>query len=178
MNAEDAIDLLCEIAAGDVGRRELRPNEAPWIEPLWHYTNAPEIYRDRNWRNKPYCAAGMCAVLGRFLTRLTQEGELRFTLGMSAQAAEAWRCKSPAAWGWLAWAQERQVQIVPPVAGARRGDFAIFKIHHIGLVTAATASSLELVEYNTNSAGSREGEGCMGTVRQRSEFQTFIRILP
>ena len=167
--------LLIDIAREDVGKREVTQNRAPWIAKYWPETSYPDGMANR----EPYCAAAMCYVLAEFIRRLADEGELRKTLGMGSVEAHKWRCKSARAFGWKEWALKKNVQMFGDSMIPKPGDFVVFDFSHAGLVVKPVGKTqMQTIEMNTNEGGSREGDGCMEKIRQRSLAQCFIRIIP
>lgn len=181
MDRDAAAALMIDIAREDVGKREVTTNRAPWIEKLWPLTNAAWCYDPKvkpYYGRAPYCAAGMAYVLATFIEKLAAAGELRKTLGMSLAQANAWRCKSAAAFGWRDWAAKKNVRLFPDSSIPMPGDFVVFDFSHIGLVVKPVRSEMVTIEYNTNSGGSRDGDGCWEKMRRIKEAQCFVRIMP
>jgi hypothetical protein len=174
MTPLNARKLLVDIASRDVGKREVTPNRAPWIEKLWPLTSYPEGYSKR----APYCAAGMCYVLATFIAELKQAGELVKTLAMNGSTAERWRCKDAGAWNWMEWAEKKGVLQLTNKSEPKPGDFVVYNFHHIGMVESVEdADLIHTIEYNTNQGGSRDGDGCLKQNRRLKDVQQFIRII-
>lgn len=91
---------LIDIARRDVGKVEITHNRAPWLSKLWTATDYPNGHVDR----QPYCAAGMAYCVREWLKDKDVLAQLKLTPFM----AEAWRCKSPAAFAWNTWALNRK----------------------------------------------------------------------
>lgn len=180
MDRDAAAALMIAIAREDDGKREVSSNRAPWIEKLWPLTSYPEAYDLKvapYYGRAPYCAAGMAYVLGTFIVQLAAQGELRKTLGMSLVDANKWRCKSAGAFAWRDWAIKKGVRLFPDSSIPMPGDFVVYDFSHIGLVVKPKGKEMQTIEYNTNSGGSREGDGCWEKMRRIKEAQCFVRIL-
>ena len=166
------------IARRNVGNKEVSKNDAPWIRPLWTATNDPTAWRDK----AAYCAAGMAWCLREWL----RSAAVRLALGLATpEAAEAWRCKSASCFknpgdNWLLWAKQKKLTILPKNCILHSGDLVIYDYSHIEMVSdddGTETGAFVAVGYNTNSAGSRDGEGCYEKPRSRGEVKCFIRIL-
>lgn len=174
MNAEEAASLMISIAKKDIGNKETSHNQGWWIKKLWPATDYPDGYVNR----EPYCAAGMAYVLQQFLIKLRDMGELQKTMGMTFKEADRWRCQSPRAFGWRDWAKRMKVKMLPDTSPTKPGDFVVYDFSHIGLsLGMVNHQTFRTIEYNTNSGGSREGDGCWDKVRYLPSVQCFIRIL-
>lgn len=164
---------LVQIARRDVGQVENTKNRAPWIEKLWPATTYPAGHAER----QPYCAAGLAYCLREWL----RDAEVLAALKLSPTAAETWRCKSAAAFEWHKWAVRRGLPVLSKNAVLRCADIVIYKHSHIELVTdddGTTTGPFVAVGYNTNAAGSRDGEGCFEKPRGRADVKCFIRLMP
>lgn len=171
---------LVGIARADVGKREETKNRAPWIEKLWPATSTPKFYsignKDYPKGDPPYCAAGMAYCLKMWL--LT-DGVIE-ALGMTPEQAEKWRCKSASAFGWIEWAKAHGLQVLPPKCILHMGDIVVYSYSHIELVSDddnTVSGPFTAIGYNTNSSGSRDGEGCFEKPRSRAAVKAFIRLL-
>ncbi|MGB3006669.1 MAG: hypothetical protein WBC06_09180 [Chitinophagaceae bacterium] len=164
---------LVEIARVNVGRVESSRNQAPWIKPLWFSTSyGLEGYENR----EPYCAAGMCWALDQW----TKIAAVRSAMGMTPVEIEGWRCKSAAVSGWYKWAVENKIQILPPSANMHTGDFIIYRYSHIEMFvddSGPSSKTFTAIGYNTNAAGSRDGEGCAEKSRDRALVKYIIRVM-
>lgn len=162
------------IARKDVGQVEVTKNRAAWIAKLWPATSYPEGYTHR----EPYCAAGVAYVLREWL----KIPAVRAALGLaSPDAAEKWRCKSAAAFEWINWAANKHLTVLPRDCILHAGDLAVYSFSHIEIVSDddhTTTGPFTAIGYNTNAAGSRDGEGCFEKPRARSGVKKFIRIMP
>ena len=163
---------LIEIARLDVGKLETSRNQAPFIKKFWPATSYPEGYVNR----EPYCAAAMCYWVQQWLTI----PEVLTALNMSASAAEKWRCKSAAAFGWLDWAVKKGLVLLSDSQSEtlHTGDVVVFDFSHIGVVVTDFDTHVHTIEANTGAAGGREGDGVFEKIRARSLAKKFIRILP
>lgn len=163
---------LLEIARKDVGKKEASKNQAPWIEKLWPATSYPLGFRNR----EPYCAAGAAYVLKEWL----RIPEVRDQLKMSVSAAELWRCKSAAVFAWETWAKQKRLQVLPKYCILKAGDLVIYSYSHIEIVSDddnTERGPFTAIGYNTNAAGSRDGDGCFEKPRTRSSVKCFIRLM-
>ncbi len=171
---------LIDIARLDVGKVEVTKNRAPWIEKLWSATSAPSFYAPGNKvyprGDPPYCAAGVAYGLREWL----KLPEVLAALKMTPEQAEKWRCKSAAVREWSKWARNRKLRILPKHSILKTGDIVIYDYSHIEFVTdddGTPKGPFIAVGYNTNAAGSRDGEGCFEKPRPRAKVLEFIRIL-
>lgn len=169
---------LLKIARADVDKVESGKNQGEWIKKLWPATNYPSGYVE----HAPYCAAGVCYCVREWLRLHMAHAALGFG---SFDEAERWRCKSPAAFGWLEWAKlpvnvERGVRVLNPNAILHAGDLVIYSFSHIEIVAdddGTPEGPFVAIGYNTNAAGSRDGEGCFEKPRHRGGVKSFIRLL-
>jgi len=163
---------LIDIARLDVGKVEVSKNQSPWIAKLWTATTYPEGMQER----QPYCAAGASYGLREWL----KLPEVLEALKMTPEQAEKWRCKSAAVREWSKWARAHKLRILPKHSILKTGDIVIYDYSHIEFVTdddGTPKGPFVAVGYNTNSAGSRDGEGAFEKPRSRSKVECFIRIL-
>jgi hypothetical protein len=179
MTKEQARQLLVSIASRDVGQKEQTHNRAPWIAKFWPATSLPDLYAmGSSYRGRPpYCAAAVSYWVAEWL----KNPEVLALLGMTAKQADSWRCKSPAAFGWLTWATTKGLQVLSdsPSNKLMVGDIMVFDMSHIGIVAQPSAGSqmLTTIEANTGPSGSRDGDGCWQKYRQRSLARGFIRLI-
>ena len=173
MDIASARQLLIDIAARDVGKREVTPNRAPWLAAYWPETSYPEGYATR----APYCAAAMCYWLACWGRELAAQGQLKSTLGMSLAAYEHWRCKYAGAWRWLDWADKRGLKVFGEAHKPAPADVMVFDISHIGIVKSARENRVATIEANTGPSGSRDGDGVWEKDRERSAARMFIRLI-
>jgi hypothetical protein len=165
-----------EIARTNVGKKEVTRNQAPWIRQLWPATNYPLGYYYR----EPYCAAGMAWTLQKWL----EIPEVLQALNMTPAKAEAWRCKSASVFrnksnSWSTWARQKNLTILGADANFHAGDLIIYTFSHIeAYVDDLPKKRFMAIGYNTNEAGSRDGNGCWEKPRSRDEILEVIRILP
>jgi len=171
MNTLGLRQKLVEIARHDVGDREISRNQSPVIKSYWPATNYKDGYNDR----APYCAAAVCAWVKRWL----ENGDVLRALGLTAPQAEKWRCKSPAAFGWIDWAREHGVRILSDSQNEtlHTGDIMVFDMSHIAILVNDWDAHVQTIEANTGSAGGRDGEGIFVKMRARSLARNFIRLL-
>lgn len=165
---------LIEIARLDKNKVEQSKNHAPWIEKFWPATNYAEGYKDR----APYCAAALAYCVRVWLSDI----HVRAALGLqSSEEAEHWRCKSAAAFGWLDWAKQHNVQLLPKHCILHAGDLVVYDFSHIEMVTDDDNTSdgpFTAIGFNTNSNAARDSDGCVEKPRKRDHVKAFIRLLP
>ena len=165
--------LLLEIARRDSGKVEVTKNRAPWIAKLWPATTYPDGMDNR----EPYCAAGVAYCVREWL----KLPEVLKAFGMTAGQAEKWRCKSPVAFDWLAWAKKAKgVTVLPDAVVLHAGDLVIYTYSHIEIVTDDDGTKdgpFVAIGHNTNAAGSADGEGCFEKPRSRKSVKAFVRML-
>jgi hypothetical protein len=162
---------LVEIARRDVGKVEQTRNRAPWIARYWPATTLPNGHADR----QPYCAAAVCYWVREWLAL----PEVLEALKMTAAGAERWRCKSPAAFAWLDWANARKLEVLSdrPTERLRVGDIMVFDMSHLAIVKDDDSNGVYTIEANTGNGSVRDGDGCFERVRQRSQARAFIRLI-
>ena len=162
---------LVEIARRDVGKVEITRNRAPWIAKYWPATTLPNGHTDR----QPYCAAAVCYWVREWL----KIPEVMAALKMTPAGAERWRCKSPAAFGWLDWANARGLDVLSdrPTERLRVGDLFVFDMSHIAIVQGDDTTGVYTIEANTGNGSVRDGDGCFERVRPRSAARAFVRLI-
>ncbi len=163
------------IARSNVGNVEVSKNRSPWIKPLWPATTYPGGYIER----QPYCAAGMAWSLREWL----KCPDVREAFGFTVAQAELWRCKSAsvfaAAHSWESWAHQRGLLIPKTTEVLHAADLIIYSFSHIeAYVDDLPDRKFMAIGYNTNSAGSRDGDGCWEKPRSRAKIRSIIRLLP
>jgi hypothetical protein len=172
MNTLPLRKKLIEIARRDVGQVETSRNRSAAIKRFWPATSYPDGYVNR----EPYCAAAGCYWLREWL-RLP---EVLAALGKTPAQAEAWRCKSAAAFGWTTWARKRGLLVMGDSMRntLHTSDIMIFDMSHWGLVVDDSGEWVDTIEANTGPSGGRDGDGIWTKRRHRSVARDFIRILP
>ena len=88
------------------------------------------------------------------------------------------------AWDFENWAKGKYgpvpgVKLLKPANGDKiqAGDILIYTFSHIGIAEAGqTGTTVRTIEGNTNSEGSREGDGVYEKTRKVSQVRSFIRI--
>jgi hypothetical protein len=163
--------LLVEIAARDVGVLETSRNRGTEIKKFWPATDYPEGYQVR----APYCAAACCYWVREWL-RLPA---VQAAFGKSPAALEKWRCKSPAAFGWLEWAKQNKLLILSDSMESilHTGDLFVFDMSHLGVVVTDSGAMVSTIEANTGEQGGNDGEGIFAKTRNRAHARGFIRLL-
>lgn len=162
---------LIAIAARDVGQMETTRNQGPAIKKFWPATNYPEGYKNR----EPYCAAAVCYWVQQWLAI----PDVSAAFGKTAAQLEKWRCKSPAAFGWIDWAKKAGAQILSdsPANILHTGDIVVFDFSHIGIVEDDSGDRIFTIEANTGATGGRDGDGIFRKSRPREVARCFIRLL-
>jgi hypothetical protein len=161
---------LTAIARRNVGKTEVTPNRAPWIAPLWTATSYPDGMANR----EPYCAAGVCWAVREW----GKLPEVLAALGMTAAAFEKWRCKSAGAFAWGHWARDKGLMLLDENDVFHTGDLIIYERSHIEIyVDDLPGGRFTAIGYNTNSGGSRDGDGCWEKSRPRTGIKEVIRLL-
>ena len=161
---------LIAIHRRNVGRVEVTRNQAPWIKPLWAATSYPSGMENR----EPYCAAGQCWGLREWL----KLPEVLAQLKMTPAAAEKWRCKSAGAFAWGHWARDKGLPILDENDVFHTGDIVIYRRSHVEIyVDDIPGGRFMAIGYNTNSAGSRDGEGCYEKPRPREGILEVVRMM-
>lgn len=164
---------LEEIAARDVGKKEVSRNQAPHIAKYWPHTSYPDGYKNR----EPYCAAAGCAWVHEWLLL----PEVMEHLKMTPEKVEKFRCKSARAFDWLDWAKAKNLLVLndSPDHKLRVGDIIIFDMSHWGIVTGTIGKTkVKTIEANTSDGNDRDGVYVARRVRARSLALGFIRIMP
>lgn len=146
---------LCDIAAGEVGTKEVGENGGPRIREYQAATwLAPGAW--------PWCAAFICWLLKK----------------AAALPFEAPR--TAGAWDFERWAREQAskgVRLLKPRQSIQRGDIVIFTFSHIGLcVGGERAGIINTIEGNTDAGGGREGDGVYAKTREVRLVRSHIRF--
>lgn len=164
---------LIEIHRQNVGKVEVSRNVAPWIAPLWAATS----YKNGMANREPYCAAGMAWGLREWLKLPAVLAALK----MTPQQAEQWRCKSALAFGWGHWARDKKLPFIPKFGNFHTGDIIVYSFSHIEIYVDDDIDGgpkFTAIGYNTNGAGSRDGDGCWEKTRSRANIKEVFRLLP
>lgn len=167
---------LIQIARKDEGKTETSRNQAPWIKKLWPATTYTEGYDER----QPYCAAGVCYCIQQWL----KDQEVLNAFGFTEKQAEKWRPKyasvyrAPNGNNILDWAKANRCEILDKNANFHTGDLILYTYSHIELyVDDSTNNNIICIGYNTDSGGSRDGDGCFEKERTRKSIKCAIRLL-
>ena len=163
------------IARTNVGKVETSRNQGSWIKQLWPSTNYPEGHDER----QPYCAAGMAWVLQNWL----KDPAVLKALGLTAAQAEKWRCKSASCfrsdYSWEGWARQNSLLLPKTTKVFHAGDLIVYSFSHIeAYVDDLPGGGFTAIGYNTDSGGSRDGDGCWEKPRSRAKIRSIIRLLP
>lgn len=163
------------IARTNVGKLESSRNNGSWIKPLWTATSYPAGYEER----QPYCASGVAWALREWL----KDPEVLKALNLTAAQAEKWRCKSASCFradnSWETWARQNSLLLPKTTAVLHAGDLIIYSFSHIETyVTDLPDGKFTAIAYNSDSGGSRDGDGCFEKPRTRAKIRSIIRMLP
>lgn len=156
-----------------IGRRETSRNQFVGMERVWGSTSYPDGWTNR----EPYCAAFVCHMV-------QQAMQAEPLLSVPA------RPSSPSCRGWQEWARNPHCGVLLFYPGSNRyspepGDIVNFlrddipgRLSHIGIVEEFIASTqaVRTVEGNSNSSGSRDGEGIVRNTRALSFCGEFYRL--
>lgn len=156
--------ILADIAEGQLGVVESPrgSNSGEAVRAYQAATNEPGT----GWA---WCAAYVCWCV--LMLRKAHPTILPATLELP---------KTPAAFGFLPWARQNGCRVLSPGdLSIRRGDIAVFRFSHIGIVTRppeVAGHGFESIEGNTDSNGSPEGWQVAIRRRQRSSVRKFIQL--
>ena len=101
-------------------------------------------------------------------------------LKLTPEKVEAFRCKSPAAFGWRDWANKKGLLVMNDSENhvLRTGDFMVFDMSHIGIVVGTSGKkTVRTIEANTSDGNDRDGVYVARRSRARSLALCFIRIM-
>lgn len=167
---------LIDIARLDKDKTETSRNQAPWIKKLWKSTTYQSGYEER----QPYCAAGVCYCIQQWLL----DKDILKAFGFDEKQAEKWRPKyasvyrAPNGNNILDWATSNGCEILDKNANFHTGDLIIYTYSHIEFyVYDSTNNNIICIGYNTDSGGSRDGDGCFEKERTRKSIKCAIRLL-
>lgn len=164
----------------DIARKELGTVETPAGSNrgprVQLYQSATDLAKEikTGWA---WCAAFQCWIIREWL----KDPGVRDALKLKdAAAAEAWRPKTAAAWGFHGWAEQRGLLVMDdsPSNVLHTADIVTFDFSHVGIVVTDEGSEIHTIEGNTDTEGSRDGGGVWAKTRQRSLARKFIRLLP
>jgi hypothetical protein len=164
-------NLLPIIAAEQIGLKETRgKNLGPEVSK---YQRASSL-DPGPW---PWCAAFVDWVLQQWL----KDPKVVKWLGFKTTIPSEWRPKTALAYGFTKWAMDRPntITILPDTATPEPGDIVMYDFSHVGFVEKNQSKlNFLAIEGNTNSAGSRDGDGVWRKVRLKSMARNFLRIHP
>lgn len=169
---------LIAIAAHEVGVMEI-PTNSNTGKRVIEYQRATNL-GGTGW---PYCAAFVCWCIREWI----KDSDVRAALKLKdAAAAEKWRPKTTAAFGFHEWAERNGYLIMndAPVHVLHTADLMTLDVSHIGIVrddyTAQDGTSMVIsIDGNTSpQSGNNEGGGVFQRTRPRHLARKFIRILP
>lgn len=166
----DYKSILVGIAEAEIGTRERGGNNRG--ERIVAYQKATWLDPDA-W---PWCAAFVCWCIQEWL-KVPGAAE---SIGVSN--IEKWRPQTPAAFDFLRWAAQKDLQVLSETAEVHAGDIIVFDFSHIGIVVEdalKSSQSIQTVEGNTNGKGARDstsGDGVWLKKRARTLARNFIRL--
>lgn len=155
-------ELIATTAEAEIGVRETRKNGSDRISTYQSCTWLPV----GPW---PWCAAFVDFCIARAVDEF---GIVTFKIP-----------KTAAAWDFENWCRSvdntvKLKKTKPGIQSVSRGDVVIFTFSHVGIATSGTnmAGMVSTVEGNTNSQGSREGDGVYRKVRHISKIRSIIKF--
>lgn len=159
--------LIVEAARTWLGTRETSRNRFHGMVIIWESTSEPEGWRER----EPYCAAAVC----RWIHAAVKSG-----LPLSGPRPQMPNVRTiNGAEGWVDWANRNDHSVLGNRFTPMPGDIVVFWPHfsHIGIATGRVINGeIETIEANTNSEGSRDGDGFYLKTRKRSVIGSVIRL--
>ena len=159
--------LLPGIALSQIGKHESGgPNKGSDLRAYFDSDNYRPNATDDGY---PWCASFVCWCV---LTAMRAGGV--------DETPTFRRPRTPSAYGLANWsrAQDNSTRTKDsPGADIKAGDIVIYKFSHTGIaVTDAVGGEVDVVEGNTNLAGSREGTAVMRKTRPVSSVRSRIRF--
>jgi hypothetical protein len=154
-------DTLVKLAKAEVGVQEIDgTNCGPRVNEYKSATNLPA---SEPW---PWCAAFICWLI--------KESDI-------VETATFQRPRTAGAWAFEAWsrAQDKTTSTKKPHGGdIEAGDIVVFRFSHIGLAISGPDANgfVQVIEGNTDTAGSREGGGVFQKKRSLSQIRSRIRF--
>jgi hypothetical protein len=155
--AKSMIDRFVEILVAEDGVREIpqNSNRGPRVEE----------YQRATWLDGtgwPWCAAFVCWGLMKL------EAEFDFPFA---------RPQTGGAWDFENWAKQQGLVLMKPPGKILKGDIVIFTFSHIGVAREDESNGqVPTIEGNTDSGGSREGNGAYKRTRAKSLIRSVIRL--
>ncbi len=160
-------EAIAQAAESKIGVRESGgSNKGPLLAPFFEADSYDPNGSAPGDDGYPWCAAFVCwcvkvASAGRAIT---------FALP-----------KTPSAWGFELWslAQDSSTSTLKgPARDIKRGDIVVYRFSHVGIAVGPPDSDgyFQTVEGNTNSAGSREGDGVYRKERHITAVRSRIRF--
>lgn len=91
------------------------------------------------------------------------------------------RPETAAAWGFEKWAKGQPMATLhkpfKPSRGVKAGDIVMYKFSHVGIASEdSEGDHVNVIEGNTNNAGSREGGGVFLKRRKLSQIRSVVRL--
>jgi hypothetical protein len=163
-------ELVASIAESKVGLRERGgANQGTEIQEFFDadsYDPNGSIAGDSGYA---WCAAFVCRIV-------------QLAMAKAGKAFTFQRPTTPGAWDFINWSLRQDNSTWTkkiPGNDIKRGDLIVFTFSHIGIATSgvdAATGTFHTVEGNTNSEGSREGDGVYRKVRRTSQVRARIRF--
>lgn len=152
--SNEFIESLVAVALGQVGKREVGHNGGAAVRA---YQSATSL-DPGDW---PWCAAFVCWC---FLTASVRH-PLGRVLPVSARAFDF------EGWG------RRNATLYHAPESIRKGDVVIYEFSHIGIASCDSVGGwVDVVEGNTNPAGSREGDGVYHRTRPLHLVRSVVHL--
>lgn len=164
------IEKIADIAALQVGQHESGGNNAGAAVRKFQ---SATLLDPGDW---PWCAAFVCWCVREWL----KDPQAVEWLALKTTTPEAWRPKTPLAWGFSNWSENKPATTsrIDRADPAKKGDIVMFTFSHVGIVVADNGTSITTIEGNTNLAGHRDGDGVYLKTRSRSLVRGYVRIHP
>lgn len=153
---------IVEIAATQLGIREVTKNQGLGIEKYWTATTYPGGFKNR----EPYCAAFVCWTVREAV------GDTKAAFSLP---------ESPVAYDFEKWGisnSKKGVTVLSRDATLKPGDiFTLAAASHVGIIKSVGKSTVVTIEGNTDGSGSREGDGVYERSRTIASLRKVIRII-
>lgn len=155
--ADKLIAKLCELAAKEVGTKEVGTNNGTRVN---EYQSADDLQGG----GYAWCASFQC-----WLIREAIKAGIKVPFARPTTAL---------AYGFEAWGKNQPGVQVLKTGQVRKGDIIMFReFSHIALAVGDEKDGMiPTIEGNTNGAGSREGDGVYRKSHARSGVRSFVRF--
>lgn len=149
--------MLVKVAESQEGVRERGTNGGPSV---------------RKYQSSTWYAPGPWAWCAAFVCWCFQEAQKQNPLAIE-------RPTTPGARAFENWAKKVGAELIKPIGDhkIKPGDILVYTFSHIGIaVRHEQGDVVETIEGNTNTEGSREGDGVYRRRRRRSQVRSIIRL--